>query len=125
MIEQAAINANELMSIRRKSIDAVAKEKSFPLSWNVDSSKYSIITFKGYEQAYKTSDATGLQRMYYDHSKPFTKQVKYVNVFTPRNFVTKPQAYLIPQGWWTAIDLMKLNKVQMFQLKNDTAIEVE
>lgn len=125
VIEQSSIKASEIISVRKKSQSEVLKQKNFPLTWEPDSSKYSMITFKGYEQAFKTSEATGLQRMYYDHNKPFTKQVKFYNVFAPKNFVTKPEAYMIPQGWWTVIDLLKLNKVQMFQLKNDSAIEVE
>jgi len=84
-----------------------------------------MITFKGYEQAYKTSEATGLPRMYYDRNKPFTKQVKFYNVFGPRNLITTPQSYIIPQGWWAVIDLLKLNEVKMFQLKNDSTIDVE
>ena len=124
-IEQAGIHAKELIAARKKVINEVIKEKNFSLAWQPDSSKYSMITFKGYEQAFKKSDATGFQRMYYDHSKPFTKQVKYYNVFSPKNFVAKPEAYIIPQGWWAVIDLMKLNKVEMRQFKNDTTIEVE
>ncbi|MEJ7673792.1 MAG: hypothetical protein WKF59_14125 [Chitinophagaceae bacterium] len=84
-----------------------------------------MITFKGYEQAFKTSDATGLQKMYYDHNKPFTKQVKFYNVFVPKNFVTTPKAYIVPQGWREVIDLLKLNKVNNFQLTKDSTIEVE
>jgi hypothetical protein len=34
-------------------------------------------------------------------------------------------AYIIPQGWWTVIDLLKLNKVNMQALAKDTSIEVE
>ncbi len=125
IIEESSKNAADLITVRRKVINEVIKEKSFPLSWHPDSSKYSMITFKGYEQNFKTSDATGLRRMYYDHSKPFTKQVKFYDVFRPENFVTKPQAYIIPQGWWAVIDLLRLNKVQMARLKYDTTIEVE
>jgi hypothetical protein len=125
VIEQSAIKANDLIAVRKKAIKDIEKEKIFPLGWVPDSSKYSMITFKGYEQAFKTSDATGLQRMYYDHMKPFTKQVKYYNVFSPEHFATKPEAYIVPQGWWAVIDLLKLNKVNMFQLKNDSTIEVE
>jgi hypothetical protein len=125
MIEEAGKKADELIAARKKAINQIVKEKKFPLSWQPDSSKYSMITFKGYEQAFKTSDATGLQRMYYDRNKPFTKRVKYLNVYTPENFVTTPHAYIIPQGWWTVIDLMKLNNVQMSQLKRDTTIDVE
>ena len=31
---------------------------------------------------------------------------------------------LIPQGWWSVIDLLKLNHVQMKQFNTDTTIEV-
>ncbi len=101
------------------------KKKTLPLSWAVDTTQHSIITFKGYEQGFKTSDATGLQRMYYDRSKPFTKEVKFFNTFKPVNFVTAPSAYIIPQGWSAVIDLLKLNNVVVKQLNNDTLIEVE
>ena len=125
LIEKAAINAKELIAQRNKAKAEVVKEKSFPLSWTNDSTQFNTITFKGYEQAFKPSDATGLQRMYYDHSKAFTKQVKFFNVFTPSNFIAAPGAYLIPQGWGNVVDLLKLNNVLVKQLSNDTIIEVE
>ena len=125
LIEKAAINAKELIAQRNKAKAEVVKEKSFPLSWTNDSTQFNTITFKGYEQAFKPSDATGLQRMYYDHSKAFTKQVKFFNVFTPSNFIAAPSAYLIPQGWGNVVDLLKLNNVLVKQLSNDTIIEVE
>ena len=125
VIEQSGIHAVALTAIRKKAINETAEEKNFPLSWQPDSSKYSMVTYKGYEQGFKTSDATGLQRMYYDRNKPFTKQVKFYNVFTPKNFITKPQGYIVPQGWNKVIELLKINKVKMYQLAKDTNIEVE
>ena len=125
VMEQAGIYAAELIATRKKLVDKIINGKYFPLEWKPDSSKYSMITFKGYEQAFKPSEATGLLRMYYDHGKPFTKQVKFFNVFIPKNFVTKPGAYIIPQGWWTVIDLLKLNSVHMSQLSKDSIIGVE
>ena len=125
LIEKAAINAKELIAQRNKARADMAKEKSFALSWTNDTTQFTTITFKGYEQAFKPSDATGLKRMYYDHSKPFTKPVKFYNVFTPSNFITAPNAYLIPQGWSNVVDLLKLNNVIVKQLIKDTIIEVE
>ena len=125
MIEEAFANATQLKTLRRKAIQEIKKEKTFPLAWKVDSEKYSMVTFNGYEQAFKTSDATGLQKMYYDRSKPFTKQLKFYNVYNPVNFVTKPEAYIIPQGWWAVIDILKDNKVQMYQILKDTLMEVD
>ena len=125
VIEKASINATDLIAQRKKAKQEIISKKSFPFKWTVDSVKYSLVKFKGYEQAYKPSDATGLNRMYYDRSKPFTKQVKFFNVFNASDFVNAPAAYIIPQGWYAVIDLLKLNNVAMQQFKNDTLIDVE
>jgi hypothetical protein len=125
VIEKAAANAPALITQRNTAKMDVAKEKSWALSWSVDTTKYSTITFKGYEQAFKTSDATGMQKMYYDHNQPYTRQLKFFNVFKPSNFISAPTAYIIPQGWYSVIDLLKLNGVAYTQIKKDTIIEVE
>lgn len=124
-IAQASLNAEALLNERRKAINENISKKDFPLTWVADSAKYTSITFKGYEKAYKTSDVTGLQRMYFDHNKPFTSQLKFYNVFNPSNIVSKPVAYLIPQGWSVVIDLLKLNGVVVHQLLKDSSIKVQ
>jgi len=125
VIEKAAGHAGELIEQRKKARAEVTQATSFASRWTLDTTTYSFVTFKGYEQAYKPSDATGLNRMYYDRSKPFTKQVKFFNVFKPSNFIKTPEAYIIPQGWYGVTDLLKLNNVRMQQLANDTMIDVE
>ena len=124
IIATAAKNADSLLTKRKQQKAAILAQPTFPLSFVLDSTKFSYTLFKGYEQGFKISDATGLQKMYYDRSKPFTKKVKYYNVFKEANIVTKPRAYIIPQGWHNVIDLLKLNKVQMRRFKADTSFEV-
>ena len=124
MILTASKNADSLLAKRKQQKAAILSQPSFPLSFVLDSTKFCYTIFKGYEQGFKTSDATGLQKMYYDRSKPFTKKVKYYNVFKEANIVTKPSAYIIPQGWHAVIDLLKLNKVKMRRFKSDTIFEV-
>lgn len=125
MIEKTSLNATALITQRKKAKAEVAAAKSFAFKWTVDTTKFSFITFKGYEQGFKPSDATGLSRMYYDRGKPFTKQVRFFNVFNASGFVDAPAAYIIPQGWYGVIDLLKLNNVQMQAFKNDTLIDVD
>jgi Zinc carboxypeptidase len=125
VMEKTAMNVDALIVQRSRARKEVITAPSFPFSWQVDTTQFNMITFKGYEAAYKPSEATGLQRMYYDHTMPYTKQVKFFNVFKPGNFIIKPAAYIIPQGWHAAIDLLKLNGVQMMPLKKDTMIEVD
>jgi hypothetical protein len=124
MMEQASVHAKELVEKRRASIKAIQHQKLFPMAWKVDSTRTDKITFLGYEAAYKQSDVTGKQRLYYDHSKPYEKQVKYYNYWNGDMVVEKPKAFIIPQGWWAVIDLLKLNDVAMKRLNKDTSISV-
>lgn len=125
MIEEAGSKAKELIVVRNKEKQASLKDNLYPLNWLPDSSKFSLITFKGYEKAYNLSGVTGMQRMYYDRSKPFTKEIKYYDAFTPNNIVNKPKAYIIPHGWEGVVDLLRLNNVTIKQLRSDTTLEVE
>ena len=125
MMEAAGANAMELIGQRASAKATVANALSYALSWRVDTAKNSVIRFNGYRQGFKTSGATGLQRMYYDHDKPFTKEVKFFDVFTPGKFITKPAAYIIPQGWHAVIDLLKLNGVRLRALPHDSLMEVD
>ena len=125
MIEKASANAVELITQRNKAKVAVMMQDTFPLSWQPDSTKNSIVKFMGYQQAYKTSDATGLKRMYYDHDKPFAKDVRFFDVFTPASLIKKPTAYIIPHGWNAVIDLLKLNGAILQPFLRDTLLEVE
>jgi hypothetical protein len=124
-IEFTAKNSETIKNLRNQTKKSVQSTVEFPISWSLDKSKYKEVQYKGFEAGRKPSEVSGLPRLYYDRSKPFEKTVKIFNYFAVKNSITKPKAYIIPQGWWKVIDLLKLNKVEMNQLKKDTTIEVE
>ncbi|TSD64874.1 hypothetical protein FFF34_013325 [Inquilinus sp. KBS0705] len=110
----------------KKRVDAeVSAQKTFDLSWQLDDSKIDTITFKGYAAAYKESDVSGLKRLYYDRSKPYTKTVKFYNTYKASASADKPVAYVIPQAWGKVIDLFKLNRVAMRRLSHDTTLSLQ
>lgn len=125
MIEKTAVNAMDLIALRKKAKAEIMTKRTWPLNWTADTTQFSIITFKGYEQGYKLSDATGLQKMFYDHTKPYSRQIKFYNSFVPSNSIVAPAAYIIPQGWAAVIDLLKMNNVLFTLIQKDTFIEVE
>ncbi|MDE3234825.1 MAG: M14 family metallopeptidase [Bacteroidota bacterium] len=125
MIDQASFFSTQIIKKRKEALAAIASEKEFPLGWKVDSTRSDQIPFSGYEPGIKKSEVTGMNRLFYDHSKPFTKDVTYYNYLKPLNSVEKPMAYLIPQGWHAIIELLQLNNVKMQQLKHDSTIEVQ
>lgn len=123
-IETNARFAKEIKEVRKKAIENTVQQTEFPLSWKPDPTQFTEITFKGYEPGSRTSKVSNLPILFYDHSKPFTKQVKFYNVYTAQNIISKPKAYIIPQGWWKVIEILSLNKVKMERMKNDSVFEV-
>lgn len=124
-IEFTAKNSEKIKQLREQTKQYVKTATDFPIRWAIDKSVFKEILYKGYESGKRPSEVSGLPRLYYDRNKPYEKTVRIFNHFPAKEFVKKPNAYVIPQGWWKVIELLKLNKVQMTQLKKDTLIEVE
>ncbi len=123
-IKTASDNALNIKTQRAKAFSQSIRQREFALRWLQDTTVFSAITFSGYEQGFVTSEATGLQKMFYNHQQPFTKQIKFYHGFSPAGLVNAPNAYIIPQGWTAVIDLLQLNKVQLSRFKKDTVVNV-
>ncbi len=123
-IEQSALKAAAIKWNRAEGTKEWMNRTLYPLRWKADSTRFSIIDFKGYEMTKETSEATGLEKMVYDHGKPYNKKVKFLHAFAEDALVKKPKAYIIPAGWWAVLDLLQLNKVTTSRLTKDTMIEV-
>ena len=118
-------DAKQIGDLKRQADEQVKQQQTFALNWSLDEQKYDMITFKGYQAGYKPSDISGLPRLFYDRSKPFTKPIKYYNTYKASVTTDKPMAYVIPQAWGKIIDLFKLNKVAMRRLKHDTTLTLQ
>jgi hypothetical protein len=124
-IEYTAQNSARIRQYREQTKAAVRIQEKFPISWSLDRNVFKEVLYKGFESGRKASGVSGLPRLYYDRQKPFEKKIKIFNYYAVKNEVAKPAAYIIPQGWWKVIELLKLNKVQMRPLSGDTTINVE
>ncbi|MBX9782464.1 MAG: hypothetical protein K2X48_04135 [Chitinophagaceae bacterium] len=124
-IEFAAANTFTIKKLRAEQLKSIITQQQFAFGFKTDSSRFSEMTFKGYAATQKISNVSGQPRLFYDRTQPFEKKIKFYNFFTPKAMIEKPVGYIIPQGWWKVIDLLKLNKVQMRQFVKDTSIEVE
>jgi len=121
----AARDAATIVVNKQRADKALAAQQTFPLSWRIDKATVDSIRFNGFAASYKPSEVSGLQRLWYDRSAPFSKRIPYWNTFVPAVEVTKPRAYLIPQGWTEVIERLARNGVRMERLNKDTTITVE
>lgn len=118
-------NYLKIKELRLKNEEQYKPKKTYTLKWEMDSTKTTPFSFLGYEAGYKKSEATTGNRLFYDRSKPYKKDVPYIKEFKSVKEVVIPTAYIIPRGYWNIIDLLKNNAITYSTLKKDTIIEVE
>jgi NOL1/NOP2/fmu family ribosome biogenesis protein len=125
MLEITEEQGEKITELRQEQFKNWSAGDRYPLIWTIDTTQTTNLNFKGFEGEMIPSKITNSQRLKYDQTKPFAKQVTYQNYFKPTSDVTIPKAYIIPQSMHHVMDLLKLNGISFTALKNDTLIEVE
>lgn len=115
----------ELALKKSEANEFVKTKKQFVVQWDLDSTKVENFSFLGYEANYIPSKVTGGKRLKYDRGKPFTKPIPYYRHHNAKITIEKPDFYVISQAWHEAIHRLRINGVNLIQLKKDTTIIVE
>ncbi|MAP55385.1 M14 family metallopeptidase [Altibacter sp.] len=97
----------------------------YPIQWQVDSSKTSILSFKGYEGEMIPSEITGAPRLKYNREKPFEKDVIYYDYFKPADSVTIPEYYIISKGYHNVVNLLRANGIKCDLIQKDTTVTAQ
>ena len=118
-------NSKKIKNLRTKAVAEILKNKTYPITYTLDKENPTILNFKGYEATEIDSKVTTGKRLFYDTTKPFTKEINYYNNFITEKEVTIPVAYILQQGWHEVIDRLKNNNIEFSLLKKDTLITVE
>jgi hypothetical protein len=117
-------DGKKIVSLAKKDRLAQKEKNHFALNHTLDRNEFKWIEYRGYESEQKPSQISGHPRLYYDRSKPFTKQVKFFDTYVAGISIEKPKAYFIPQGWFTVIENLQRNGVRLNTLNNDTLLPV-
>lgn len=125
MIEFTEEQGEKISELRTNQFKKWSVGDTYPLQWKLDTTKSSILQFKGYEGEFIDSELTGAKRLKYNKSKPFTKDIKYQNYFTSIKEIIIPKAYIIPAGMHHVIERLQLNDIESIQFEKDTIISVE
>lgn len=125
VVEFGAANNREIKQKRKEAKAQVAAAEYLPYDWQVDTTEFKTIDFKGYEYGYKKSEVTGADRLYYNQEKPITKKVKYYHQMNITKATKKPKFYVLKRGFWEVADRLKANGVELLKLQNDTIIAVK
>ncbi|AEV32287.1 Zinc carboxypeptidase [Owenweeksia hongkongensis DSM 17368] len=124
MNKYVADNSSDLKEAKKKAFEFDQQQNQFAINWTLDSSKYELRKFKGYEYSYPESMISGSKRLKYDGSKPKTFDIKYYNTWKTADSAMLPAYYVVPRAWREVAYRLQLNGVIMEPLKSDTIINV-
>ncbi|MEL6812852.1 MAG: hypothetical protein AAFP76_16105, partial [Bacteroidota bacterium] len=124
-INIAEKDAEVIQELRKNSYSNHKVGDTYPLSWEVDSSQITKLQFKGYEASMIPSKVTHADRLKYDTTQPFTREISYYNYFKPTSSVDIPAQYIIPAGYWNIIQRLDENKIDYKKVKQDTLITAQ
>jgi len=116
---------DDIQESRMKAQEQRMARSTFVLEWAADTTRFDTLLFKGYEARHKPSIVTGYERLYYDRSSPWEREIRYYNYYKPVISIEAPETYIIPSGWTEVISRLELNGVQMYPLKKDSTFEVQ
>ena len=119
------MNEKKIKELRSNATQEILTKKTYPIHFKVDSEKYRILNFKGFEGVYIDSKVTNEKRLYYDQNKPFEKEVKYFDEFIVTKEIEIPKAYILQKGWHKVVERLKINQIEFVLFEKDTSILVE
>lgn len=115
----------EIRTGRIRAKTEIPQDLKYTLEWEVDTSLYEMILFKGYEIAFKEGALTGRRSLYFDREKPYEKMIPYYPAFKPVKTVQAAPYYLIPQAWREVIERLSINRVELYRFPRDTVLALE
>jgi hypothetical protein len=117
-------HGEQIVQLRRAAREQDRTRREWPVHWTMDQDNPSSFRFKGYEARYKPSLLGDYQRLWYDRSAPYEKDIPYYNRFPADIVVDAPRAYVVPQQWREVIERLQWNGVRMERVEAERAQQV-
>lgn len=121
-LNYTAKNSQEIQKLMGESLANYQPKMKYPIQWKLDSTKYKMIDFKGFEAGKKPSLVSDKPRLFYDRTKPFSRKVKFYDQYISTKEIAIPAYYVIPQSEQKVLQYLKRNNILMKVIKQDSVI---
>ena len=122
LIKLAATKNKDILNTIKKAVQIRNESYKTALQWQQDTIQFEWIEFKGFEAYYSTSPVTDLPQLYYNVSKPYTKNIKYFNRYLIKKSINYPNAYVMPYEWYKKLNLERYHL--NIKIVKDTSITI-
>ena len=111
-----------IRALRQAERDAVLRQPRWPLQWAIDRERPVMTRFRGYPALRMPSRLGDYQRLAYDRSETWERDIPCYERAVPTVQVDAPWGYLVPQGWRAAVERLQWNGVPMQRLAADRTL---
>ncbi len=118
LIEWTGSHQTEVYVARVEAVESSLEANYFRFNYQL-TNQFEWIPFKGYEAVYKKSEVTGLDRLYYDRSRKFTRKIPYYNVYESKDSIRIPDVYIVSGEATEIIERLKENGVSMKEYSSE------
>lgn len=125
LIDFMDAHAEDIKTTRNQAQAALLQQEYLHLNWALDSTTFDTVPLKGYAAVYKTSEVTGKDRLFYDHSQPYEKHIRYYNHYLPIDSAKIPMYYILPQAWSAIVEQLSYNQFTFYSLASDQVLSIE
>jgi hypothetical protein len=119
VLDFTVAHAAQIQELRRDARAAAAQQTRWPLTWRNDRSRPTSLSFRGYRAVRTPSRLGNYERLVYDRSQPWEKDIVHFDRCVESVAVAAPRAYLVPQAWREVIERLQWNGVQLQRLEAD------
>jgi hypothetical protein len=127
MEEVIKIGSDDLKNIKKKrqeTFTTFQNSKYYLINFEVDEAKADTLDFLGYQAVNEVSNLTGNKLTTYNRKQPFNRKTPFYTYFKATDSIRVPEYYVIPQGQWEVIELLRLNNIVMKPLEKDSLMTV-
>lgn len=115
----------EIRRLRAEARAADRRRRTWPVTWRLDETRSTTFRLLGYEARREPSRLGSYERIRYDRSAPYAKEIPWFDRFVPADEVEAPAGYVISQAWGEVVERLRCNGVELRRLEEAATLEVE
>ncbi|MBQ1762212.1 MAG: peptidase M14 [Aquincola sp.] len=104
---------------------AISAGDPVPLNWQLDTGRSTPFRFSGYQAVHEPSRLGRYQRLRYDRSQPWQKDIPWFDRYTATAHATPPRAYLLPQAWHDVAQRLQAHGVKLQRVARTLTLPAE
>jgi hypothetical protein len=125
VLDFTVAHGEEIRRLRAETRAADRTRRTWPVQWRLDESRSTTFRLRGYEARYEPSRLGSYQRLRYDRSAPYEKDIPWFDRFVAAAEVKAPAGYVIPQAWREVVERLRWNGVELQRIEEATTLDVE